>query len=49
MSDTNTDHWIEHACNIFGNHAKDLGWNDHVYSERLRALAAYQATREQDT
>ena len=40
MSDANTDHWIDDACNIFDNHAKDFGWNSHIYSERLRALAA---------
>lgn len=32
--------WTEDACKIFDDHAKDLGWNKHIYSDRLRDLLA---------
>ena len=41
MSDTRTktdEFWVDDACYIFDNYAKGLGWNSHIYSERLRSI-----------
>ncbi|SLN36164.1 hypothetical protein AQS8620_01285 [Aquimixticola soesokkakensis] len=32
--------WIDDACEIFDDHAQNLGWARHVYSDNLRALSA---------
>lgn len=30
--------WVEDACNIFDNDARALGWERHIYSDKLRKL-----------
>jgi len=37
-------HWIEHACQLFDDHAKSEGWKRHIYSDNLRALLVETTT-----
>jgi len=40
--DTST--WVQDACKIFDDHAGELGWTRHIYSDQLRALVAERDT-----
>lgn len=32
--------WVNDACELFDQHAQDLGWQRHIYSDNLRTLLA---------
>lgn len=42
MTDTSNEAtnsaWVKDACELFDQHAQELGWQRHIYSDNLRAL-----------
>ena len=30
--------WVNDACELFDQHAQELGWQRHIYSDNIRAL-----------